>query len=57
VLIFIERHGLHGRGLGYVDLHLLTSVALTPGARLWTRDTRLRQMADLLGCAHPESAH
>jgi hypothetical protein len=57
VLIFIERHGLHGRGLGNVDLHLLTSVALTPGARLWTRDARLRQMADLLGCAHPESAH
>jgi hypothetical protein len=57
VLIFIERHGLHGGGLGYVDLHLLTSVALTPDARLWTRDAGLRRMADLLGCAHPESAH
>lgn len=57
VLMFIERHGLHGKGVGYVDVHLLASVALTPGARLWTRDARLRRMADLLGCAHPEPAH
>ena len=55
-LTFIDRHGLHGKGIGYVDVHLLASVALTPGARLWTRDTRLRRMADLLGCAHAESA-
>jgi predicted nucleic acid-binding protein len=56
-LMFIERHGLHGRGIGYVDVHLLASVALMPGARLWTRDARLRKTADLLGCAHAESAH
>lgn len=57
VLTFIERHGLHGRGIGYVDVHLLASVALMPGARLWTRDAKLRKTADLLGCAHAESAH
>ncbi len=43
--------------LGYVDVHLLASVALTPGTRLWTRDARLRRMADSLGFAHSDSAH
>jgi len=57
VLGFIETHALHGKGIGYVDVHLLASVALTPGARLWTRDTRLLRVAALQGCAHPEPAH
>jgi hypothetical protein len=57
VLKFIGSHALHGKGIGYVDAHLLASVALTPGTRLWTRDTKLRRIADTFGCAHPESAH
>lgn len=57
VLKFIDDHVLHGKGIGYVDVHLLASVALTPGARLWTRDSKLRRVAGLLGCAHPESTH
>lgn len=28
VLFFIERHALMGRGIGYVDAHLLAAVAL-----------------------------
>ncbi len=50
VLGFIERQSLHGRGIGYVDVHLLASVALTAGASLWTRDKRLRSAAQALGC-------
>ncbi len=46
VLFFIERHALMGRGIGYVDAHLLAAVALQPGARLWTRDKRLKQIAN-----------
>jgi predicted nucleic acid-binding protein len=57
VLQFIERHALHGKGIGYVDVHLLASVALTAGAKLWTRDQKLRQAAAALGCTHPEPAH
>jgi hypothetical protein len=57
VLTFIDSQVLYGKGIGYVDAHLLASVALTPGARLWTRDTKLRRAADSLGFAHPESAH
>lgn len=51
ILAFIDRHGLHGKGIGYVDAHLLASVALTEGTTLWTRDKRLRAAADVLGCA------
>ena len=53
---FIELRGLHGRGIGYVDVHLLASTALHAGARLWTRDKRLREAAEALGCAHPLAA-
>lgn len=52
VLVFIDRHRLHGKGLGYVDMHLLAAVALSQGARLWTRDKRLHTAALALGCAH-----
>ncbi len=40
-LNFIERHRLMGNGIGYIDAHLLASVALTEGGRLWTLDKRL----------------
>jgi predicted nucleic acid-binding protein len=51
VLGFVNRHALFGRGVGYVDVHLLTSVRLTPGAALWTRDNRLHHVAEELGLA------
>lgn len=52
---FIERHRLHGKGIGYVDAHLLASAALTHGARLWTHDKRLLSVADALGLALQDS--
>ena len=51
VLGFIERHGVHGKGIGYVDVHLLVSTALSAGATLWTLDKRLAAAAHDLGCA------
>lgn len=51
VLGLIERHRLMGRGIGYVDAHLLASAVLTPDARLWTRDRRLAEAAESLGVA------
>ncbi len=56
VLGFIERHVLHGKGIAYVDVHLLASVALTDGARLWTRDKRRRVAAEAFGCAFQDAA-
>jgi len=52
VLFFIERHELMGRGIGYVDAHLMAAVALDGGARLWTRDKRLQTLASVLGMAY-----
>jgi len=51
VLGFSDRHALFGRGVGYVDVHLLASARLTGGAELWTSDRRLRDVADALGVA------
>ncbi|MDP3134760.1 MAG: type II toxin-antitoxin system VapC family toxin [Burkholderiaceae bacterium] len=57
VLFFIERHSLMGRGIGYIDAHLLTATALTEGARLWTRDKRLDALARELEIACVKPAH
>lgn len=51
VLHFIDRHTLSGRGIGYIDAHLLAAVQLTAGAALWTRDNRLHGVAVELGLA------
>jgi len=52
VLFFIERQALMGRGIGYVDVHLLAAVALDGASRLWTRDKRLHALAGELGLAY-----
>lgn len=44
-LSMIERRALMGRGIGYIDVHLLASAALAGDARLWTRDRRLAAAA------------
>lgn len=49
MLFLIERHRLMGRGLGFIDTHLLGAVFLAGDARLWTRDKRLAQAAMELG--------
>ena len=56
VLFFIDEHKLMGRGIGYVDAHLLTSARLG-GAMLWTRDKRLHSTAAALGLAHAVTQH
>ncbi len=50
----IESKALHGKGIGYVDVHLLAAVALTPNAKLWTRDKRLAAAAQHMGFAFLE---
>lgn len=48
VLEFIELHGLMGRGLGLIDIHLLASCSIA-STKLWTRDKWLAQTALELG--------
>lgn len=52
VLFFIEQHDLMGRGIGYIDTHLLASVALDSPARLWTYDQRVASVAAGLSIGH-----
>ena len=47
----MERERLFGRGIGFADLHLLAATRLTPLATLWSRDRRLRTIAEELGLA------
>ena len=51
-LEFIEQQSLMGRGVGYVDVHLLAAVALSGTARLWTKDKQLNSVASRLNFAY-----
>jgi predicted nucleic acid-binding protein len=50
VMNFIRARELHGRGVGYVDIHLLASATIE-ACQLWTRDKRLHALATSLGIA------
>jgi len=52
VMSFVERQRLHGRGLGWIDVHLLASARLMRQP-LWSADRRLREAAVRLGLADP----
>ena len=51
VVTFARDRRLHGRGIGWVDVHLLAS-ALVGHLRLWTTDPRLATVARELGIAY-----
>ena len=55
LLAFIERHALAGRGIGFVDIHLLASARVVHAA-IRTRDKRLAAAAAVLGCLDPSRA-
>lgn len=52
VMSFIRGRKLYGRGIGYVDVHLLAAAAID-GCQLWTKDKLLRESAVSLGLAAP----
>ena len=51
VWTMIDRYALFGRGIGYVDVHLLASTVLTPDTHLWSQDRHLNAAAEVLGIA------
>ncbi len=57
VMDFVERERLFGLGCGVVDLSLLASTLITPGAQLWTLDRRLADLARRFGVAYLPVAH
>jgi len=51
VLQFIENHRLMGKGLGYIDVHLLASANLMR-VPLWTLDRKLNAVCSKMGLAY-----
>ena len=57
VMHMVDERALFGRGLGWVDVHLLAATLLTPGLRLWTRDRRLHAVAEEIGLTSSPGVH
>ncbi|MFA7268483.1 MAG: PIN domain-containing protein [Sterolibacterium sp.] len=55
-LFFIEKQRLAGCGIGYIDAHLLAATAVN-GARIWTKDKRLKAIAEEKGWGHATGTH
>jgi predicted nucleic acid-binding protein len=51
VLYLVEQERISSRGIGYVDASLLAAARLQPGVTIWTRDKRLRKIAEELAVA------
>lgn len=56
VLAYVERHRLMARGMGWVDVHLLTSATVAGRVLLWSRDKRLVAAAAERGLAYASRA-
>src|SRR3972149_8378229 len=48
VMQFIDNYSLMGKGLGYIDMHLLASALLTE-VPIWTLDKKLDEVSTELG--------
>jgi hypothetical protein len=51
VVAFVRDRALHGRGIGWIDVHLLAS-ALVARLELWTTDPALATVAKELGISY-----
>ena len=51
VVAFVRDRKLHGRGIGWIDVHLLAS-ALVGRLKLWTTDSPLAALAKELGISY-----
>ena len=52
VLKLVKNKKLHGRGIGYIDCHLLASAYFGAETTIWTLDKRLYAAATELGVAY-----
>jgi predicted nucleic acid-binding protein len=50
VVAFVRHRKLNGRGMGWIDVHLLAA-AIVEGVQLWTADARFAAAAKELGIA------
>src|SRR5829696_1506023 len=52
VVALVGDRKLHGRGIGWIDVHLLASAALVARLELWTTDPALATVAKALGISY-----
>ena len=57
VMVFLEQEKLYGLGCGLIDLMLLASTLITPGALFWTLDKRLDALAQRFNIAYSFQNH
>ena len=57
VMDFVEREKIYGQGCGIVDMILLASTLITPGAELWTLDKRLSSLSEKFGVMYYPRLH
>ena len=55
VVAFVQDRDLHGRGVGWIDVHVLAS-AIVGRLQLWTADPRFSALANQLGVAYEAPA-
>jgi len=51
ILYFVENNKMMGRGIGFIDAHLMASAALAEASRIWTHDKRFERVAADLNLA------
>jgi len=51
VVALVRDHDLHGRGIGWIDVHILAS-AVVEGLQVWTADADFLAAAKQLGVAY-----
>jgi predicted nucleic acid-binding protein len=54
VMLFIENYTLMGKGLGYVDMHLIASAVLS-GVPIWTLDKKLKDVSSKLSLDYQQT--
>ncbi len=55
MLFFIENNKMMGRGIGFIDAHLMAAAAMADASRIWTRDKHLERVATDLNLAITDS--
>ena len=49
---FLDQHEVNGKGMGFLDIHLLAAASAVGNVRVWTKDRRMLEQATRLGLAY-----
>ena len=57
VIMLLNRNNLAGKGIGYIDAHLLASAKIETDILIWTMDKRLAKIAESLNLLYVLKFH